>query len=209
MLKKSSFLGILIGLVICSYPALPAFQAASNASSTEEDGVQGKFLVAQPQVNDPRFSKSIVLIVDQSSTGAMGLVVNKVMGELSSTEILENLELEPLEPARPLTIFFGGPVELNRGFILHTTEIEVATSLRLSDNLAFSADAETVRLLVSGQGPQRYLIAFGYAGWAPGQLENELERGDWRVMPADLEIIFSGEPEASWDRLMKDQVFRM
>ena len=207
---KAAFLGILFGLVTCSYPILPGAQSSTEGDSTFQDELQGKFLVAQPQVNDPRFAKSIILLIDHSSSaGSMGLVVNKVMGKLDSAEVLENLELEPLDREEKLTIFFGGPVELNHGFILHTCETSVETSRNVSENLAFSADAETVRLLISGKGPQRYLIAFGYAGWAAGQLETELERGDWRIMPADLDIVFTENPEDSWDLLMKDQVFRL
>jgi putative transcriptional regulator len=207
---RTAFLGILFGLVTCSYPILPGAQSSTGSESSAQDELQGKFLVAQPQVNDPRFAKSIILLIDHSgSTGSMGLVINKVMGKLNSAEILENLELEPLERQEELPIFFGGPVELNHGFILHTSETLVETSRSVGENLAFSADAETVRLLISGKGPQRYLIAFGYAGWAPGQLETELERGDWSVMPADLDIVFTENPEDSWDLLMKDQVFRL
>ncbi len=209
MPMRTAFLGILVGLVTCSYPILPGSQSPTGKGPPVEDELRGKFLVAQPQVNDPRFAKSIILVIDHSSGGSMGLVINKVMGKLNSAEILENLGLEPLEREEDLTIFFGGPVELTHGFILHTTETSVETSQAVGENLAFSADAETVRLLLSGKGPLRYRIAFGYAGWAPGQLDAELERGDWRIMPADLDIIFTEDPESSWDLLMKDQVFHL
>lgn len=184
---------------------------ARISSSTEEasDPYAGKLLVAEPQVRDPRFAKSVVFVVAHDSTGTMGLVINKVMGEVDSQQILESLGLEPSKQQMDLELRFGGPVELERGFVLHSADFLPKTSRRIESGIAFSADAETMRAIIENRGPKRYLIAFGYAGWSEGQLEMEIKRGDWRILPSDESRVFTGKPDQLWDDLMKDHIMRM
>ena len=191
---------LLLSCVVC----------ARLSSGGESAGkYRGRLLVAQPQVRDPRFAKSVVYVVAHDSTGTMGLVINKVMGEVDSREILENLGVEPSKQQMELLLRFGGPVELDHGFVLHSPDFLPKTSQRIDSTVAFSADAETVRAIIEHRGPRSYLIAFGYAGWGAGQLEAEIERGDWRIMSSDKSSVFTDNPDGLWDRLMKDQVMRM
>ena len=165
--------------------------------------------MAQPQVHDPRFARSVVFIVAHDETGTMGLMLNKVMGDVDSRKILESLDLEPTRQRMELELRFGGPVELNRGFVLHSQDFLPKTSRLIASGVAFTADAETVRAIIEHRGPQLYLIVFGYAGWGEGQLESEIERGDWVVVPAERSKIFTHSPEQLWEELTKDRIMRM
>ncbi len=184
---------------------------ARLSSSVEQvpDPYAGKLLVAQSQVRDPRFAKSVIFVVAHDSTGTMGLVINKVMGEVDSQQILKSLGLEPSKQQMELQLHFGGPVELERGFVLHSADFLPETSRRIKAGIAFSADAETMKAIIEKRGPKRYLIAFGYAGWSEGQLEMEVKRGDWRILPSDESRVFTESPDRLWEDLMKDRIMRM
>ncbi len=183
--------------------------ARFSSAGESSDPYIGKLLVAQPQVHDPRFAKSVVFVVAHDSTGTMGLVINKVMGEIDSQQVLESLGLEPTKQQMDLELRFGGPVELERGFVLHSVDFLPESSRRVVSGIAFTADAETMRAIIEKRGPKRYLIAFGYAGWSEGQLENEVKRGDWRILPSDQSKVFTDAPAQLWDDLMKDRIMRM
>ncbi len=201
LLSRTVAAGLLLSCVVCA-------RLASSAEQSS-DPYQGKLLVAQPQVRDPRFAKAVVFVVAHDSTGTMGLVINKVMGEVDSQKILDSLGLEPTEQQTELELRFGGPVELNRGFVLHSQDFLPKTSRPVGSGVAFTADAETVRAIIEHRGPQLYLIAFGYAGWGQGQLEAEIARGDWVVIPSKKSAVFTTKPAELWDELTKNRIMRM
>lgn len=153
------------------------------------------FLIAMPHMDDPNFAQTLTYLVEHNDQGAMGLVVNRP-SELNLADILEQLrpELTPDARCLQLPIFSGGPVQTDRGFVLHTRGNHYPASLELGE-LALTTSQDVLFDIADGRGPERQLIALGYAGWDAGQLESELASNTWLTCPADLQIIFETPPE--------------
>jgi putative transcriptional regulator len=162
----------------------------------------GELLVADPSMPDPRFAQSVILMVSHRRDGAMGLIVNKTMLKATLAEIFRGLPGDGSTLARPLRVRYGGPVEPGKGFVLHSRDVVVDGTLLVRDAFALSSNAEIVAKIGAGEGPKRTLIAFGYAGWGPGQLEDEIARGGWHWAPADEELVFGEEDEGKWKKAM-------
>jgi putative transcriptional regulator len=163
----------------------------------------GQLLIAMPQMMDPRFARSVVYVCAHSDDeGAMGLVVNKLLASLTMDELFTHLKLEPssLERARP--VHFGGPVEPGRGFVLHTADYREDATLVVGDGFAVTATLDILRAIGKGEGPRHSLLALGYAGWAPGQLDAEMQANGWLSVGADTELIFASDFEAKWQRAL-------
>jgi len=163
----------------------------------------GQLLIAMPQMMDPRFARSVVYVcAHNDDEGAMGLVVNKLLASLTMNELFTHLKLEPsnLERARP--VHFGGPVEPGRGFVLHTADYREDATLVVGDGFAVTATLDILRAIGKGSGPLHSLLALGYAGWAPGQLDAEMQANGWLSVTADTELIFDGDFEAKWQRAL-------
>ncbi|HEX3952028.1 MAG TPA: YqgE/AlgH family protein [Stellaceae bacterium] len=167
------------------------------------DTLTGQLLVAMPQMQDPRFARSVVYVCTHSGeSGAMGLVVNKLLESLTMEELLSHLNLEagPRNNARP--VHFGGPVEPGRGFVLHTPDYHDNGTLVVGDNFAITATLDILRAMGRGEGPSRSLFALGYAGWAPGQLDAEMQANGWLSVPADSDLVFDDDFAAKWQRAL-------
>ena len=163
----------------------------------------GQLLIAMPQMTDPRFARSVVYVCAHSDDeGAMGLVVNKLLASLTMDELFTHLKLEPsnLERARP--VHFGGPVEPGRGFVLHTADYREDATLVVGDGFAVTATLDILRAIGKGEGPRHSLLALGYAGWAPGQLDAEMQANGWLSVTADIELIFDGDFDDKWQRAL-------
>src|SRR3954467_5056393 len=140
----------------------------------------GQLLIAMPQMLDPRFVRSVVYICAHSENeGAMGLVVNKLFEALTMDELFTHLKLDPGPLGRSRPVCFGGPVEPGRGFVLHTTDYREEATLVVADGIAVTAALDIVRAIGKGVGPRKNLLALGYAGWAPGQLDAEMQANGW------------------------------
>jgi len=164
----------------------------------------GQLLVAMPQMLDPRFARSVVYICAHSGNeGAMGLVVNKLMGSVTMEELMTHLKLEPSRHNRPRPVHFGGPVEPGRGFVLHTADYREEATLVIGDDFAITATLDILRAIGRGEGPRRSLLALGYAGWAPGQLENEIQHNGWLHCSADAELIFGQDTGGKYEKALK------
>lgn len=176
------------------------------------DHLTGKLLVAMPTMPDPRFAHSVVLLCSHSNGGAMGLIVNKPLPDLTLKSLLENLELPVAQggaglgnPVETVPIHFGGPVETSRGFVLHSPDFFSAEgSLQVLDSVILSTSVEILSALARGQGPADVLIALGYAGWGPGQLESEIQAGGWLIAEASPRLLFRLEAEAKWLSVLKN-----
>ena len=167
------------------------------------NSLTGQLLVAMPQMMDPRFARSVVYVCAHSEeAGAMGLVVNKLLASLTMDELFAHLKLEParLNQARP--VHFGGPVEPGRGFVLHTTDYHEEVTLPVSEEFAVTATLDILRAIGRGEGPRRSLLALGYAGWAPGQLDAEIQANGWLSVPADSDLVFDSDFDAKWQRAL-------
>jgi putative transcriptional regulator len=160
--------------------------------------LDGKLLIAMPGIGDPRFERSVIFLCAHSSDGAMGIVINKVAQNITFPDLLQRLDLLPSENQinldkriSQMPVQFGGPVETGRGFVLHTTDYYSAdTTLPISERVGLTATLDVLRAIAKGQGPQRSLLALGYSGWGPGQLEDEIQRNGWLHCEADEELIF-------------------
>lgn len=177
----------------------------------ETDSLEGQFLIAMPSMADSRFEHSVIYLCSHSDQGAMGLVVNQVARHLSLEELLIQLDiLNDDESAirlpdsiRGMNVHKGGPVEVERGFVLHSDDFMLNQSTLTIDNgICLTATLEILRALAQGDGPEQAILALGYAGWAPGQLENEIQANGWLTAPADPEILFDKDFDAKWRRAL-------
>lgn len=164
----------------------------------------GKLLIAMPGMGDPRFEKSVILICAHSDEGAMGLIVNKAIPDLSFDNLLEHLEIPRAPEGRDIRVHFGGPVEMGRGFVLHSRDYRGgAATMRIEGGYGMTATLDVLEALAKGEGPHRALLALGYSGWGPGQLEAEIARNDWLTAEAEAGLVFAEEDGAKWGRALK------
>ncbi len=162
----------------------------------------GQLLVAMPGMSDPRFARSVICLCAHSAEGAMGLVLNQPLDNLTFDQLLGQLGLDPVPPARRIRLTQGGPVEGSRGFVLHTADWETEGSLEVMPGLALTANVEILKAIAEGGGPREGLLALGYAGWGPGQLDSELQQNAWLSVPADEALLFEGAPDQLWRRAL-------
>ncbi|MEE2761396.1 MAG: YqgE/AlgH family protein [Pseudomonadota bacterium] len=160
----------------------------------------GQLLIAMPGMRDERFSHTGIYMCAHSEEGAMGLVLNQVLDALSFSELLSQLGIEGENPEVEIPVHFGGPVEAGRGFVLHTTDFKQDATLEVDGEIALTATIDILKAMSRGRGPRRHLLALGYAGWGPGQLDQEIRQNGWLQAPADSEIIFDSDLESKWDR---------
>ncbi|MGG5890032.1 YqgE/AlgH family protein [Falsiroseomonas sp. HC035] len=173
-----------------------------NSPTDAEGYLTGQLLVAMPGMADPRFTRTVICLCAHSPEGAMGLVLNQPLDNLSFDELLGQLGLDPVPPARRIRLTQGGPVEGGRGFVLHTADWETEGSLTVQPGLALTASVEILKAIASGGGPRAGLLALGYAGWGPGQLDNELQQNAWLSVPADEDLLFAEQPDQLWRAAM-------
>ena len=172
--------------------------------------LDGQLLIAMPSMADQRFARSVVYICAHSSDGAMGIVINKLASEVKFRDLLVQLDIVQAEdePDLPggvdsIRVHRGGPVETGRGFVLHSGDffIENAT-LAIDDGVCLTATLEILRAISGGKGPDRALLALGYAGWGPGQLEFEIQANGWLHSQADRSILFDSDLDSKYDRAL-------
>lgn len=171
---------------------------AGLAREAAHESLAGRLLVATPELRDPRFGRSVVLMIEHSAGGAFGLVVNRPLGEMPFADLLKRMEMEAEGVEGAIIVHYGGPVEPGRGFLLHSDDVTLETSRAVAEGIAFTRHRRLLRDLAAGKGPAESLFVMGYAGWSPGQLENEMRRGDWFTIPADPALVFAEEPSETW-----------
>ncbi len=174
------------------------------SSETEADSrLTGQLLVAMPGMADPRFARSVVYLCVHSAEGAMGLVVNKRLENVSFAEIAGQVGIEPGDIRAEIAVHYGGPVETGRGFLLHSTDCVDDSSLVIDEHFALTATVEMLKTIAGGGGPERRMLALGYAGWSAGQLDAEIQANGWLTVPADPAIVFDSEDDTKWERAMR------
>ena len=160
----------------------------------------GQLLVAMPTMADPRFHRTVIYVCAHSAEGAMGLIVNKPLNDLRFTDILGQLKITPRSnTCSQIHVHRGGPVEVQRGFVLHSADYQKTGTVIVDDDIALSATTEILKDIADGYGPNRNLMALGYAGWGPSQLDEEIKRNAWLSVPADAGILFSDGYDHKWD----------
>jgi putative transcriptional regulator len=161
------------------------------------ENLTGHFLIATPQMPDPRFREQVIYICAHSREGAMGVSINNPSQEITMMEILLSTNI-PL-PQGPLPpVYTGGPVEMESGFILYSSEKPIGSGLSVTSNIGLSRESKLLEDISKGQGPKDYLFLLGYAGWGPGQLEMELLDNSWLTVPGDSSILFHTPDEFKW-----------
>lgn len=175
---------------------------SSTLLENSSDGyLTGQLLIAMPGMGDPRFQKAVIYVCAHSDQGAMGLVVNKPMPSIDFAELLEQLDVEHEGAAvSDLKVHFGGPVESGRGFVLHSTDFVDEGTMLVDQEVGLTATLDILRAIASGKGPDRHILALGYAGWGPGQLDTEITDNGWLFAPADQAILFDPDMSTKWER---------
>lgn len=166
----------------------------------QEDGLSGKMLIAMPSMGDPRFEKTLIYMCAHSGDGALGLVVNRRADEVSQGDLFDQLKLDTSPDAATRHVHYGGPVETQRGFVLHSKDYHVdEATLEVDDAVSMTATVDVLKALASGDGPRNAMIALGYAGWGGGQLEGELQRNGWLTCDSDDDLIFGLDDDHKWE----------
>ncbi|PWK56366.1 putative transcriptional regulator [Silicimonas algicola] len=185
-------------MVSAHCPMFPAMIAAPT------DMLDGKLLIAMPGMGDPRFEKSVVFVCAHSDDGALGLIVNKPTPDLRFADLLQQLDIDTGPPERDIRVHFGGPVENGRGFVLHSGDYVSNTStLRVGGTFGMTATLDVLEEIARGAGPERALLALGYAGWGPGQLEAEILQNGWLTCDATPDIVFGRDDPGKWTAALK------
>jgi putative transcriptional regulator len=174
--------------------------APAPAPGSPETSLTGQVLIAMPSMADPRFAQSVIFVCAHSADGAMGIVVNRPLASPDFEDLLRQLGVDPLPPARTIRMCAGGPVDNARGFVLHTTDWTTEGSLQVDDRLALTASLDILKAIATGGGPKQGVLALGYAGWGPGQLDSELQDNVWLNVDADDSLLFDRDIETKWHR---------
>lgn len=170
--------------------------------SSDTGYLTGQLLVAMPQMEDPRFARSVVYVCAHTEEGAMGLVLNKLVENVSFPDLLDQLNIQTGPVGSEIHVHFGGPVETGRGFVLHSSDYMQDATLVIDDNVALTATVDILKAIADGAGPHRSLLALGYAGWSPGQLEQEIQANGWLSVDADPQLIFGPAINDKWQGAM-------
>lgn len=174
-----------------------------------EGFLEGQLLIAMPMMSDRRFARSVIYLCAHSSEGAMGLIINQRAPNVAFTDLLERLGI-PVATEEGISddilsrsVLVGGPVEPGRGFVLHSRDYSAPdTTLEIGGGICLTATIDILRAIAGGRGPQQSILALGYAGWSPGQLESEIQANGWLNCPADLDLVFDPDLDAKYPRAM-------
>lgn len=168
--------------------------------------LRGQLLVATPLVNSPGFAHSVILMCNHDEQGAMGIIINHIIENISYKDLFDQLSIEGSTSMERLPVHYGGPVEINRGFVVyHYNSLPHPDSIYSTDQIAVSSSLHILKEIAAGEGPKERLLALGYAGWAAGQLESEMEANSWISVPATRELVFMTDNDAKWQRAASSQ----
>ena len=163
--------------------------------------LEGQILIAMPTMPDPKFSQAVLFLCAHSERGAMGLVLNKLVNNITFIDLLRQLRIRPETRRVPgIQVQFGGPVETGRGFVLHTPDYSAGdATVRVGNNVGLTATVDVLKAMADGVGPREKMLALGYAGWGTGQLESEIQHNGWLTCPADDYLLFGQNLQGKWD----------
>jgi len=168
----------------------------------EDLTLTGQVLIAMPRMTDPRFNQSVIFVCAHTPDGAMGIILNRPLKKPRFSELLRQLEIEPNPPSREIRLCTGGPVDNNRGFVLHSPDWLTEGSLDVDGRHALTASMDILQAIAEGGGPRNCLLALGYAGWGAGQLDDEILQNAWLNAPADDSLLFDPNHQSKWQRAM-------
>lgn len=167
---------------------------------TDDPFLAGQLLIAMPGMQDERFAKTVIYMCAHTPDGAMGLVLNQALESLTFPDLLEQLGIEEEAGRADIRVHVGGPVEAGRGFVLHSLDYRQEATLPVAEDIALTATVDILKAIARGGGPKRRLLALGYSGWGPGQLDDEIRANGWLQAPADPDLVFDTNLEGKWER---------
>jgi putative transcriptional regulator len=188
--------------VLVALAALPAAAPSKPEVVPEDISLAGQLLVASPEIGDARFDRTVVLLLRHNKSGAFGIVINRPIEERPLASLMEAIGDEAAGVEGRVLLFAGGPVEPEVGFILHSVDYRRAETLDIDEHVAVTSTHEILSDIAHRKGPAKTLIAFGYSGWGPGQLESELAQHGWFTTPADPKLIFDDDREKVWQEAL-------
>jgi putative transcriptional regulator len=193
----------LLALAAILLPATLVHAALQNPTEAPgQASLAGQILIASPGLRDPRFDHTVVLMVRHNAGGALGIVLNRPLGERPLASLLDAIGAKDSTAAGSLRIFSGGPVQPEVGFVIHSADYHRPETIEINGRVAMTSSREILRDIASQHGPEKVLVAFGYAGWAAGQLEGELAQRGWFTSAADSKLIFDQDRDKVWDDAM-------
>jgi putative transcriptional regulator len=200
-LSWSRFLGFILAAIhllgLVNPPMLTRVEAE------EHNSLVGQLLIASPRMTSPIFSKTVIVIVRHERKGAMGIIINRPIGDRSVASLLGAFGDRTITVTGSVRIYGGGPIEPRIGFVVHTRDYQSPPTIGIDERIAVTSSLEILRDIGRKRGPQKSLIAFGYAGWGPGQLEAELRGDFWFTTPEDPSLVFAENPDAIWEEAVK------
>ncbi len=179
---------------------MPGLDAPTSDSDTY---LTGRFLLAMPGMQDERFQKTVIYMCAHGPEGAMGLVVNKPLESISFPDLLEQLDITMPPSGEGIEVLFGGPVESGRGFVLHSPDYIHDATMVVDEDVALTATIDILRAIAEGDGPAQSLLALGYAGWGPGQLDDEIKANGWLSLDSDPTLLFETDVDDKWTAAMR------
>ena len=194
--------GLLVAAMLLPAVLLQSAHPAP-AQNPKRLALAGELLIASPAMADPRFYRAVVLIVRHDRNGALGLVINRPLEDRSLASLLEALGDKDIAVEGRVRIFAGGPVQPEIGFVLHSADYRATGTMDIDGHVAVTSSREILRDIANKRGPAKTLIAFGYAGWGPSQLDGELEHRFWFITPEDSRFVFDHDRDTLWDDAMK------
>lgn len=201
---------VMLGFGVLLVAPMPLRVALSKPEDAQPGAsLAGKLLVATPDMSDPRFRRTVILMVQHNKDGALGVAINRPLQEMPVAKLLDALGLDSKGSAGTVRVFAGGPVQPEIGLIVHTADYHRKGTIDIDGRVAMTANPEVLRDIGQHRGPKQCIVAFGYAGWGPGQLEGELTLGGWFTLPEDPELVFDTDRDKLWDEAMKHRTISL
>src|SRR5271165_1085206 len=196
-------LGLLVAAFVLQTALLKAALPTQSEEAPARPSLAGQFLIAAPSMGDPRFERTVILIVQHDATGALGIIVNRPVGEQTLASLLEAVGEKSADVTGSVRIFSGGPVQPEAGFVVHSAEYRRPQTIAINDRLSLTSSVKILRDIANKSGPVKILVAFGYAGWGPNQLDKEIQEGAWATAEADPTLVFDADRDKLWDDAWK------
>jgi putative transcriptional regulator len=202
-------LGLIVSAFVLQTALLDAALPTAPEKAETRPSLAGQFLVAAPEMGDPRFERTVILIVEDNPGGALGIVVNRPVGEQPIARLLEAVGEKNADVKGSVRVFSGGPVQPETGFVVHSAEYRLPETIAVNDRLSVTSNVKILRDIAGNSGPIKILIAFGYAGWGPQQLDHEIEAGAWVTAEADPALVFDADRDKLWDDVWERRTQRL
>ena len=194
-----------MGLLLLPGAHLDAAAPTGGEPPPMHKSLRGHFLIASASMGDPRFDRTVILMIRHDAKGAFGLVVNRVVGRKTISALLETMG-EKIDAPNSVPVYYGGPVQPERGYIIHSAEYRRPETTQIDAGMAMTSTKNVLADIARDKGPEKFLFAFGYAGWGAGQLEGELARNGWFIAPATPHLVFDEDRDKLWDAAMARRI---